>query len=114
MSLRSRCLSGLTLLAALTSPSLAWADHRDYAKGVEAAEKGDWTKVQQLMAAAIADDAVAQARARMYGNYYRPYLPHYYLALAAFQGKDCATVMRYLDNGGYKALVSGAPCNSPL
>lgn len=97
-------LGALAIL--LLATGTAQADHRDYAKGVEAAENGDWAKVQQLMNAAFADDATAQARARMYGTYYRPYLPQYYLALVAFQRKDCATVMRFLDDAGYKAVIA--------
>ena len=94
----------IVLLALL--PALVLADKRDYAKGIEAAEDGDWTKVQQLMGGALAADPQPVDRALMYGTYRRPYIPQYYLALAAFNRNDCTAAMRLLGDARLTALLA--------
>lgn len=83
------------------------ADLRSYARGVEAARDGDWTKVQTLMSAALANDAEPRDRVRLYGQYFRPYIPQYYLALAADARKDCVTALRQLDDARLMSVLAG-------
>ena len=92
-------------LALLLFSASAAADYKQYAKGVEAAEKSEWAKVDQLIGAAYADDAAAKERARLYGQYFRPYIPQYYLALSASKRNDCTSALKYLNDAGYKALI---------
>lgn len=96
----------LLLLALLLLANLAWANKRDYARGVEAAGSGDWARVQQLMSNALADDAEPKDRALMYGTYRRPYIPQYYLALAALNRDDCAAAVRLLDDSRLSTLLA--------
>jgi hypothetical protein len=94
------------LLSLALCSAAASANKRDYARGVEAADGGDWTKVSQLMGNALADDPEPKDRALMYGTYRRPYIPQYYLALAALKTNDCATALRYLGDARLNLLLS--------
>ncbi len=84
----------LALLAMLAAPA-AHADFKQaYARGKEAAAAGRWSEVEARMREAIAEQPQAQARVRIYGMRFEPYVPQYYLGLAAYRQGNCAEATR--------------------
>lgn len=97
------------LLAALMSLSAA-ADYKDsYSRGLEAAKDGDWATVRQRMQEAIADNPTAAPRVRLYGQRWEPYVPQFYLGLAAFKQGDCAGALSQWRSAANAGVISGVP-----
>lgn len=97
-----RSLFPLLLLAAST----AHADYKStYQDGVKAASGKNWRLVQSKMNEAIAENPTPQSRLRMYGMVFEPYVPHYYLALAAYNLGDCPGALRALSASGHSAAL---------
>jgi hypothetical protein len=94
----------------LLLPGLALADYKsDYRDGVAAAERQEWAKVESLMRRALAErpDPDPKDRIRMYGQRFVPYLPHFYLGLAAFSRGDCNAAVGYLEEARNAGAVRG-------
>lgn len=84
----------------LALPALAYADYKsDYREGLIAAERQEWVRVEQWMGRAIAarPQPDANDKVRVQGARSVPYLPQFYLGLAAFSQKDCAAALQYLE-----------------
>lgn len=97
-----RSLFALLLLAA----GAAQADYKSaYQDGTKAAASKNWRLVQNKMNEAIADNATPQARLRLYGMVFEPYVPHFYLALAAYNLGDCPGALRALSAPGHSAAL---------
>lgn len=96
MPVSRQALAGSILAALLMLPAAsAWADYRAYARGQEAAADGRWADVEQAMQQALAGNAAPKVRVKLYGQRFAPYVPHYYLGLAAYRQNDCATALRW-------------------
>lgn len=99
-----RCLCALLVLL----PSLALADYKsDYREGLSAVERQDWARVDALMRKAMAEEPEPQARIRLYGQVFVPYVPKFYLGLAAFNRKDCATAVSLLEDARNASVMRG-------
>lgn len=86
-------------------PVCAWADYRsDYREGVAAAERTDWPRVQTLMNRALAEQSTPGEKIRLYGMVYAPYVPQFFLGLAAFSQNNCTEALKWLED----ARVAGA------
>jgi hypothetical protein len=97
-------------LLALLLPATAFADYRsDYRDGVVAAERQDWARVETLMRRAIADQPTPnpQARIRIYASSFVPYVPYFYLGLAAFSRGDCATAVSLFEDSRHAGTLRG-------
>jgi hypothetical protein len=94
----------------LLFPAIAAADYRsDYREGVIAAERQEWARVESLMRRAIAEQPAAdpQARIRIHGSRFVPYVPYFYLGLAAFSQGDCATAVGLFEDSRHAGALSG-------
>jgi hypothetical protein len=98
------------LLATLLGVAPALADYKDsYSRGLEAVKDGDWAEVRRRMQEAIADRADAAPRVRLYGQRWEPYVPQYYLGLAAFRQGDCATALQQWKSPANQAVIGSVP-----
>ncbi|MBN8739951.1 MAG: hypothetical protein BGP24_23580 [Lysobacterales bacterium 69-70] len=98
------------LLAALCAAAPVAADYKDtYSRGIKAAESGDWATVRQRMQEAIADNPEPAQRVRLYGQRWEPYVPQYYLGLAAFNQGDCATALTQWRSAANAGVIGGLP-----
>ncbi len=98
------------LLLLLLVPLAAFGDYKsDYREGVVAAERQDWAKVESQMRRAIAEQPAPdpQARIRMYGQRFVPYVPYFYLGLAAFSRGDCATAVALFEDSRHAGALNG-------
>ncbi|WP_257386793.1 hypothetical protein [Tahibacter caeni] len=98
------------LLAALCAAAPVAADYKDsYSRGLEAVKDGDWATVRQRMQEALADNPAAAPRVRLYGQRWEPYVPQYYLGLAAFRQGDCATAMAQWRSAANVGVIGSVP-----
>ncbi len=98
------------MLAALLAASPVLSDYKDsYSRGLEAAKDGDWAAVRQRMQEAIADNPTAAPRVRLYGQRWEPYVPQFYLGLAAYKQGDCATALAQWRSSANGSVISGVP-----
>lgn len=96
--------------AALMIASSAWADYKDsYSRGMKAAKSGDWAEVRERMQEAIADNPTAAPRVRLYGQRWEPYVPQYYLGLAAFNQGDCTTALAQFRSAANAGVIGSLP-----
>jgi hypothetical protein len=103
-------MRALFAVLALLLPAAALADYKsDYRDGVVAAERQDWAKVESLMRRAIAEQPAPdpQARIRVYGSSFVPYVPYFYLGLAAFSRGDCATAISLFEDSRHAGALRG-------
>lgn len=104
---RLRLLLAAALLAAAPLVA-AQANFREaYARGKEAAANSRWPEVEARMREAIAAEPTPQARVRIYGMRFEPYVPHYFLGLAAYQQGNCAEAQRQWSHGPTAAILAG-------
>ena len=94
---------------ALLIPAMALADYKAYARGQEAAEKQDWSAVESAMQEALAGNPNPKARVKLYGQRFAPYVPQYYLGLAAYRQNDCATALRWFGDGAAATVIAQLP-----
>ena len=100
-------MRALLIPFALLIGNSAWADFKsDYKEGLRAAEKKNWQEVETSMREALRQEPNSQARVRIYGMRFEPYLPHHYLALAASARNDCGKVMASLNNASHVAALA--------
>ncbi|MBK8286567.1 MAG: hypothetical protein IPK97_17830, partial [Ahniella sp.] len=86
------------------------ADYKqDYARGQEAAADGNWADVERLMQEAMSGSTTPAARVRLYGQRFAPYVPQYYLGLAAFRTNQCAEAMRWFNDPQAAAVIAQVP-----
>lgn len=117
----------LALLAGLALAAPILADYKqDYARGAKAAGDENWNEVETLMRKALSESSTPVARVRLYGQYFAPYVPQYYLGLAAYRQGDCTAAMRWFgdaaaasiinDSGQFKGIADEATrtCKSKL
>lgn len=98
------------MLVALLAASPALSDYKDsYSRGLEAAKDGDWATVRQRMQEAIQDNPTAAPRVRLYGQRWEPYVPQFYLGLAAFKQGDCATALAQWRSSANSGVIAGVP-----
>lgn len=94
-------------LIALFVSHVALADFKsEYDAGLRAAKRKDWQGVETSMRAALAQEPKSQARVRIYGMRFEPYLPHHYLALAASARGECAQVLASLNEPSHIAALA--------
>ena len=106
---KKRCLKLASLLIALLVASASYADFKGaYKDGVRAAEDQNWALVETKMREALGDEPTPQAKVRLYGMRFEPYIPHHYLALAASAKNNCAAALAALNNGGHQSALAGA------
>jgi hypothetical protein len=88
----------------------AQANFREaYARGKEAAANSRWSEVEARMREAIAAEPNPQARVRIYGMRFEPYVPQYFLGLAAYRQGNCAEAQRQWTHGPTAAILGGDP-----
>lgn len=117
----------LAAIAALLTCATAWADYKtDYARGKNEAGAQNWADVDRLMRQALNESSQPVARLRLYGQRYEPYVPQYYLGLAAWKQNDCASALRWFtdaaaapiinDNSEFKGIAAQAikECRSQI
>ncbi len=93
---------------ALASPAQAQSNFREaYARGKEAAANSRWSEVEARMREAIAAEPTPQARVRIYGMRFEPYVPQYFLGLAAYRQGNCAEAQRQWTHGPTVAILQG-------
>jgi hypothetical protein len=101
--------NALTVSLLTLAAGIARADFKsDYSDGIKAADKANWANTRAKMQSAIAAEPNPQARVRLYGMVFSAYIPHYYLALAAFKMGDCAGATAALNNGAHQAFMRQA------
>lgn len=100
---------GACCVVALVGAGVARADWKDdYGRGVRAASGGDWAQVEARMRAAMAEEPGPIARARLYGQRFDPYIPRYYLGLAAYRQGRCADAVREWGDAATRAIWSAS------
>lgn len=98
------------MLATLLAASPLPADYKDsYSRGLEAAKDGDWATLRQRMQEAIQDNPTAAPRVRLYGQRWEPYVPQFYLGLAAFRQGDCATALAQWRSAANTGVIGSVP-----
>jgi hypothetical protein len=98
----------LAALALVSAPAMAdWK--QDYARGLEAAKKGNWEDVDRYMQGALAGSAEPVERLRLYGQRFEVYAPQHYAGMAALRLGDCTAALRYWSQGGNESFVRGVP-----
>lgn len=98
------------LLTALCAAAPVAADYKaSYARGVKAAEAGDWATVRQRMQEAVGEHPEAALKINIYGGRWEPYVPQYYLGLAAFNQGDCATALAQWRSAANADVIGGLP-----
>jgi hypothetical protein len=105
-----RSAAALVLLAALlaATPAAAQGNFREaYARGKEAAANSRWSEVEARMREAIAAEPTPQARVRIYGMRFEPYVPQYFLGLAAYRQGNCAEAQRQWTHAPTAAILQG-------
>ncbi|MFN7551113.1 MAG: hypothetical protein ACK59M_14425 [Pseudomonadota bacterium] len=86
----------------------AQANFREaYARGKEAAANSRWSEVEARMREAIAAEPTPQARVRIYGMRFEPYVPQYFLGLAAYRQGNCAEAQRQWTHAPTAAVLAG-------
>jgi hypothetical protein len=83
-----RLLAPAALVLLLAAPAGAQSFLDAYKAGVEAAEAGDWARVESLMRTALAGRAEESDRLVRH-LHFKPYLPHYYLGRALAERGAC-------------------------
>lgn len=84
------------------------ADYKqDYARGKNAAADQNWAEVETLMQQALAGSRTPLARTRLYGQRFEPYVPQYYLGLAAYRQGNCAVAMRWFGDTAAAPIIAG-------
>lgn len=105
MPVSDRLRLGL-LAAALCAPLVAHADYKTYARGQEAAADGRWAEVEAAMQESMAADPAPRVRLKLYGQRFAPYVPQYYLGLAAYRQNDCAGALRWFGDAAASAVIA--------
>ena len=105
----SKRLFAIVTGAVLLCPLAAVADYRAYARGQEAAADGRWSEVEQAMQQALAGNPTPKVRVKLYGQRFAPYVPQYYLGLAAYRQNDCATALRWFGDGTAAPVMAQIP-----
>lgn len=104
LSFRMGCL----LFALLIAPA-SYADFKDaYKDGVSAYEDQNWALVESKMREALSGEPTPQAKVRLYGMRFEPYIPHHYLALAASARNNCAAALAALSSAGHQSALAAA------
>jgi len=80
------------LAAALASPLAAQSFLDAYRAGVEAAEAGDWERVESSMRTAIEGRPTEERRLPLQFHF-KPYVPHYFLGRALAEQGKCAAAL---------------------
>lgn len=89
VAVRTAAAAGLLLLAAaLASPLAAQSFLDAYKQGVEAAEAGDWERVESSMRTAIEGRPTEERRLPLQ-LHFKPYVPHYFLGRALAERGEC-------------------------
>ena len=104
----------LLLAALLVASAPAQAAKDTYARGLKAAGDGNWTEAEARMREALAEDATPVPRALMYGRVFEPYVPQYFLGIAAHKRGDCAAALRNLQHGPTRAAVADSKARARL
>ena len=105
----------VSLVSALLVAPASYADFKDaYKDGVRAAEDQNWALVETKMREALRQESTPQAKVRLYGMRFEPYIPHHYLALAASAKNNCAAALAALNNGAHQSALSAARDATPL
>ncbi len=95
------------LVSLLLAAGPARADYKqDYARGTKAAESQDWSEVEARMREALKGSTQPLARTRLYGQVFMPYVPHYYLGLAAYRQGNCREALRWFDDPAAAGVIA--------
>jgi hypothetical protein len=101
---------GLTATALLFAGVVAHADYKaSYSRGLEAYKSGNYEDTRRLMKEALDEHPEAAERVRLYGQRWEPYLPQYYLGLAAFKLGDCTTALSQWNSAENQRVVAQLP-----
>ena len=100
----SSLMAGLLMAAALP----VFADYKqDYARGKNAAAEQNWDEVETRMREALAGSQTPLARTRLYGQRFEPYVPQYYLGLAAYRQNNCSEALRWFNDPAAASIIAG-------
>ncbi|MBL0042453.1 MAG: hypothetical protein KA505_00640 [Xanthomonadales bacterium] len=105
----SERLQVIAIWVALWLPSIALADYRAYARGQEAAADGKWSEVEAAMQESLAANPAPKVRVKLYGQRFAPYVPQYYLGLAAYRQNDCAGALRWFGDATAASIIAQVP-----
>jgi hypothetical protein len=109
MRLQSFALARILGLGAVFFAGTSFADFKSaYTDGVRASDSQDWALVETKMREALSGEPTSQAKVRLYGMRFEPYLPYHYLALAAAARGNCGAALAALNNSGHQAALAGA------
>lgn len=97
---------GLLLVLLLAAGPLRADYKQDYARGTKAAESQDWSEVEELMRKALDGSTQPLARTRLYGQVFMPYVPQYYLGLAAYRQDNCREALRWFNEPAAAAVIA--------
>ena len=59
--------------------------HIDYVDGIKAFKNGEWNRAVSYMQLALKEDEEDGELTRIYGNWYKPYLPRYYMGVSLYE-----------------------------
>lgn len=101
---------GLLFILLLSGTALLHADTAShYSRGLEAARAEDWPALQRHMEAALREQPEATLRARFPGMRGEPYVPQYYLGLAAYRQDDCRSARRIWSRPEVMSVIDRLP-----
>lgn len=101
------CRQWVVSIVLLLASAFAWADYKqDYARGQEAATDENWQEVERYMQEAMAGSTTPAVRMRLYGQRFAPYVPQYYLGLAAFRSNDCQSALRWFKDPAAAPVIA--------
>jgi hypothetical protein len=102
-------MRNLTIVGLLLLSVFAKADFKEsYKDGVRAAGSANWAVVEAKMREALASEPNPQAKVRLYGMRFEPYLPHHYLALAAAARGNCQAALTAINNSAHQSALNQA------
>lgn len=91
---RARVILALALVVGLGPAAAARADYADaFRRGMTAVEEKRWAEVTRFMQQALDENPREGGQVKLYGMRFAPYLPHFYLGLAAFNRGDCSSAL---------------------
>ncbi|AVP97888.1 hypothetical protein C7S18_12070 [Ahniella affigens] len=100
-------LLGVLAFVLLAASPMALADYKqDYARGQEAATDENWPEVERYMHEAMAGSTAPAVRVRLYGQRFAPYVPQYYLGLAAYRSNDCQGALRWFKDPAAEPVIA--------
>lgn len=107
MSLRRPLLIPLVLWGLAFSAPVQADFTSDYIKARKAINSGDHAEAISLLRSAISQKPGSEAKVRLYGMRFDPYVPHYYLGKALWDSGDCAGAVASFQQAMDQGVIQG-------